>query len=142
MGRKVCDLKWGLFASEAYLKNASPLKHAADLQHHTLIGGTGAMLDLPAFSWLEKQYGHRIQTRCDELTAMSYFAENDHGVALLPADQTRSALRPILFLDHLNESQIWLLTHPDLRKTERIRIVMDALARYFERWQVIPTSAD
>ena len=134
IGKKVCDLKWGLFASQRYLQQSPPLNHEQDLQHHTLIGGTGAMLDLPAFSWLEKQFGDRIQTRCDELTAMSFFAEQGHGVALLPVDQTRAALRPVLFLEHLKESQIWLLTHPDLRKTERIRIVMDALAQHFEGW--------
>lgn len=134
IGRKVCELKWGLFASEEYLKHAQPLLTETDLAQHTLIGGTGAMLDLPAFSWLEKHYGHRITTRCDELTAMSYFAQHHHGVALLPMDQNRAELKLVMTLPQLPTGQIWLLTHPDLRKTVRIRLVMQALTEYFESW--------
>ncbi|NVK38759.1 MAG: LysR family transcriptional regulator [Gammaproteobacteria bacterium] len=132
IGRKVCEFEWGLFASENYLKQTPALTSETDLNQHHLIGGTGAMLDLPAFSWLEKHFGHNIRTRCDELTAMSYFAQQHQGVALLPMDQNRPEIKLVMPLPHLPASQIWLLTHPDLRKTERIRLVMEALTQYFE----------
>ena len=89
------------------------------------------MLNLPAFSWLEKVYTSQIFTRCDELTAMSYFAESGQGVALLPHDQTREGLKCCLELNHIAPSEIWLLTHPDLRHLERIRLVMQCLTEFF-----------
>lgn len=136
IGRNVCTLPWGLFASNRYLKQASPLKTEQDLANHTLIGGAGNMLDLAAFSWLEKHFPNNIKTRCDELTAMSFFAQHHHGVALLPLDQSRRELKKVLDVDSVPASQVWLLTHPDLRKTERIRLVMDALAVHIEQWRL------
>ena len=135
VGKKVCELAWGVFAAKSYLKTAPPLQTQQDLALHRLVGGTGAMLDLPAFAWLEKQFSHRIHTRCDELTAMSYFAEQGHGVAVLPMDQCRVDLQLVFILSEISASQIWLLTHPDLRKVARIRIVMDELAHFFATWQ-------
>lgn len=135
IGRQVCELPWGLFAGEDYLKSAAPLTSGDDLKHHNLIGAAGTLLDLPAFSWLEKHYNQRITTRCDDLTAMSYFAEQNQGVALLPMDQNRAGPKHVLTLSHIPPSQIWLLTHPDLRKTERIRLVMETLTHYFENWR-------
>ena len=91
------------------------------------------MLNLPAFSWLEKHYPKSIVIRCDELTAMSYCAEEGLGIAFLPDDQQRESLLRVAEFSHGKTSDIWILTHPDLRNTKRIRIVVDSLVRYFQQ---------
>ncbi|MCG8610106.1 MAG: LysR substrate-binding domain-containing protein, partial [Pseudomonadales bacterium] len=139
IGRKVASLPWSIYASPTYLDSAPELSSLADLSAHNLIGGSGSMLNLPAFSWLEQHHPERITTRCDELTAMSYFAESGHGIALLPADQQRPGIVKCCKFDPAPASDIWLLTHPDLRKTARIRLVMNCLKQYFEEIGDSPT---
>ncbi len=133
IGKKVCSYPWGFYSNQSYLKKVGAVRELADLSQHKLIGGAGNLLDLPAFSWLEKHYAANITTRCDELTAMSYFAESHHGLALLPADQARKGLKLILPVPDIEPSHVWLLTHPDLRKTERVRLVMEALTHHFKQ---------
>ncbi len=127
VGRAVNSISWGVYSSPAYLqKFAAPTK-IKQLSQHALIGATGAMRKLPAFVWLEKHYGEQIVARCDDLTAMSCFAEAGLALACLPDDQRRPEI--IRLFDYLpgKTSKLWILTHPDLRKVERIKLVMQHL---------------
>ncbi len=131
VGRKLRDISWSVYGSVAYTEH-SPLPLCLDdLADHRLIGGNGNMIDLPAFSWLEKNYSQQIHVRCDDLVAMSYFAEAGQGLAFLPNDQQRSGLRRLFTFDPGELSKLWLLTHPDLRNVERIKLVMRFLAQNF-----------
>ena len=91
------------------------------------------MKHLPFFEWQEKHYDGSIHVRCDDLTAMSYLAEQGHGIALLPDDNHRGGIVRLFSLDDDPSSKIWVLTHPDLRHVERIRLVMQHLGRCFEQ---------
>lgn len=131
IGRKVADIPWGIFASPEYIDRYGVIDNLDALDEHRLIGGTGQMLSLPAFSWLEKHFSTQIVLRADELTVMSYFAETSQGMAFLPLDQVRKGLNTIAEFGPGEKSQIWLLTHPDLRQTERVRLVMRCLTDFF-----------
>ena len=136
VGRKVASIPWGIFAAQTDAQTESfvpvDFQALAELvDHDQLIGATGAMRNLAVFAWLEKHYGHRITTRCDELTAMSYCAQAGQGLALLPFDQKCAELRQVGELGAEFNSDLWILQHPDLRKVERIRLVMEHLAKYF-----------
>jgi len=131
IGRQVCSLQWGIYSSLDYAdKFALPTKQD-DLKHHALIGASGAMQNLPAFIYLEKHFSPQIQTRCDELMVMSSFAQAGQGLALLPNDQARPGIQKLFDFDVGKTSGLWLLTHPDLRNVERIKLVMQHLAEAF-----------
>ena len=131
VGRQLCQIPWGVYGSLSYIEAHGRPETLSDLEHHRLIGGSGAMLNLPGFDWIKTQYANAITMTCDELTAMSYFAEHGHGLAFLPDDQSRDEI--IKLFDYLpgKTSDLWLLTHPDLRKVARIRLVMNCLAEHF-----------
>ncbi|GGB99116.1 LysR family transcriptional regulator [Marinobacterium zhoushanense] len=133
IGRKLVSIPWGIFASPSYLEGRETPFSLDALAEHRLIGGTGQMLNLPAFSWLEQHYPVQIATRCDELTAMSHFAEQGQGLAFLPMDQAREGIVCLGEFLPGKSSDLWLLTHPDLRRTERIRLVMEHLTGYFRQ---------
>ncbi|MBV1787507.1 LysR family transcriptional regulator [Marinobacterium sp. D7] len=139
IGRKLISIPWGIFAAPDYLDGQAPLDSLQNLAAHRLIGGAGLMLNLPAFAWLEQHYPAQIATRCDELTAMSHFAEQGQGLAFLPLDQAREGIVCLAEFPPGKSSELWLLTHPDLRRTERIRLVMEQLTEYF-RGIVFPSS--
>ncbi|MFC3120036.1 LysR family transcriptional regulator [Agaribacter flavus] len=131
VGRKAASIPWALFASECFIGNCSTLPTFETLANYPLIGATGSMLDLSAFTWLEATLNDAIVVRCDELTAMSNYAEAGFGIALLPRDQKRKGLIEIAELSKDTKSDLWILYHPDLKKTERVRIVAEYLFNYF-----------
>lgn len=131
VGKKVTSIPWGIFSAADQSIAACERVSIDELSEYPLIGGAGAMQDLNVFAWLEKHFSAHISTRCDELTAMSYFAQAQQGLAFLPLDQSREGLAQVGDLPPQFNSELWILLHPDLRKVERIRLVYDHLANYF-----------
>ncbi len=62
---------------------------------------------------------------------MSYFAESGQGLAFLPNDQQRPEINKLFTFEPGETSNLWLLTHPDLRYVERIKMVMQHLTKSF-----------
>jgi DNA-binding transcriptional LysR family regulator len=137
VGRMVRHVGWSAYCSERYLEQNGPVNNVHDLANHRLIGATGMMKHLPFFEWLDKHYADMIHVRCDDLTAMSFFAEQGHGIALLPNDHQKEGIVKLFALKEDAASKLWVLTHPDLRYVERIRLVMQHLGRCFEQEPVI-----
>lgn len=135
IGRQVGTLHWSVFGSKKYSDRCGLPSEIEDLANHALIGATGAMRRLPAFTWQDKNYANQIITRCDDLTTMSCFVEEGRGLAILPEDQARPELIKLFHVNDGAPSKLWLLTHPDLRNVERIKLVMQYLTKAFsEEW--------
>ena len=127
VGRKLLSLRWAFFASPNYVaRNANPGKLEA-LANHALIGASGPLRRLPAFRQFEKALRHEPQMRCSTLDAMSAMAVAGLGIALLPDDQQKPGLERLFELRPAVSTTLWLLTHPELRRTERIRLLMQHL---------------
>ncbi len=133
IGRQVSTLKWSVFGSKKYADRFGLPKDIDELINHSIIGATGAMRSLPAFIWLDKHFTYQVITRCDDLTAMSYFVESGQGLAFLPDDQLRPEITRLFGLKDGKPSNLWLLTHPDLRNVERIKLVMRHLTEAFSQ---------
>lgn len=123
VGRKLLDLQWWICASNG--KKHLP-QVEADLNHFPLIGADPLLSRLTAFQWLDAKHGDAIVARSNDLSAMAAMANAGIGLALLPSDQKEKGLRRLFSVDGLN-SELWLLTHPDLRKVTKISVVWDAL---------------
>ena len=65
--------------------------------------------------------------RCNTLNAMSSLAVAGYGIALLPDDQFKPALERLFPIAPEVQSDLWILTHPELRRTERIRLMVNHL---------------
>ena len=137
VGRKVRSIKWSVYASKTYKEKYGCPKNINQLNEHILISATGNMKNLPAYQWLEKKYQEQIKVRCDEITAMASFVVAGCGLAVLPDDQQRPELLKLFTFKPDESSDLWLLTHPDLRHVERIKLVMQYLAESFSNEKVI-----
>lgn len=131
VGRQVRDIKWGVYGNHIYGDKFGFPRSLKELNSHALIGATGNMNSLPAFIWLEKHIPQQVITRCDDLVTMSYFAASGQGLAFLPDDQQRPGITRLFTFPPAKTSKLWLLTHPDLRNVERIKLVMRHLAESF-----------
>jgi len=135
IGRQVSSLNWSVFGSNAYEGRFGLPNNIDELINHSLIGATGDISRLPAFRWLDKSFTDQVITRCDDLTAMAYFVESGQGLAFLPEDQYRPELIRLFGVQESKPSNLWLLTHPDLRHVERIKLVMQYLTKAFsDEW--------
>lgn len=131
IGRQVRSIGWSVYGSQAYQQEHGFPADISELNHHRLIGASSGMHHLPAFVWVERTLADCVAARSDDLVAMAALAQSGHGLALLPDDQQRSELIALFPLPAGTTSNLWLLTHPDLRQVERIRLVMRHLAEAF-----------
>ena len=131
VGRQVSTFGWSVFASTAYKKRFGLPRSIDELNAHKLVSGAGGLRGLPAYAWLEKKLPETIRARCDDLYAMSCFTESGYALSILPDDQARPELLPLFAFPPGQTSNLWLLTHPDLRNVERIRLTMQFLADVF-----------
>ena len=89
------------------------------------------MAQLHAFRWLEKKYSQQIVMRSNSLVTMAAMAEANLGLAILPEDHNSSGIKRLFDCPAAKYSDIWILTHPDLRYVERIRLLMKHLREEF-----------
>lgn len=131
VGRLLRKVKWSVYATNKTKDKMRYPRKLADLNKHRLIGASGMMRNLPAFIWLEKHFSEQIFTRCDDLVAMSHLAEAGHGLAILPDDQQRPEIKKLFTFEPGDASELWILTHADLKHVERIKLVMQHLTNSF-----------
>ncbi len=131
IGRKVCSLPWSLYATKNYLRSKGMPKGLDDLVHHEIIGPDGVLANLKAFQVLEKRLSPSYRLRASNLVAIASLAKAGNGIALLPDDQVSLGMVRLFELKPRVTSDIWLLTHPELRATERVRLLMNYIRESF-----------
>ncbi len=129
VGRRAVAFPWWVCAGDRWLA-ANPAPAAmADLHRCPLIGADDTLARLPAFAWAARHLpADRVAARSDDLDTMAAMAVAGVGLALLPQDQVLPGLVHLFPLDPPAHTELWLLTHPDLRQVPRVRAVMDFLA--------------
>ncbi len=130
VGRKVCDLRWGLYAAQSQVLNDAP-KHWRELVGQPIIAAAGALKNQRAYTWLENNLGQNIALRCDDISTLAQCAQAGVGLAFLPEDLSTDGLRKLVSVDEVGTNSLWLLTHADLRKVEKVRRLMAFLYESF-----------
>ncbi|KAE9630378.1 LysR family transcriptional regulator [Parasedimentitalea maritima] len=132
VGRKLMSIRWGMYGAPSYFERLGKPESSQDLAGHTFIGASGRLTTLEGYTWLERQNDLLSRTHTDDLTTMSSLAAAGHGLALLPDDLSRDDLERCFTLELAGKNSLWILTHPDLRRVERINIVMRFLGEKFK----------
>lgn len=126
VGRCAGRIQTALYASREYLAAAGERA----LGEHQWVGPDDSLAHLRQSAWLaERIADERVVVRSDSLVGMLHCVRQGMGVGLLlcPLAQANADLvqlaPPLTELD----TQIWILTHPDLRRVGRIRALSDFL---------------
>ena len=128
VGRKVADSLWGVYASEAYLRQNGKPSALGDLNTHAIIGFDDMMINHRAAVWLrEVAPSGRIVARVTSILGLVAAAKSGIGIAPLPTalgDAEEELESLIGVVPALTRS--WrLLTHPDLRRAPRVAALFD-----------------
>lgn len=131
VGRRLSNIAWAVFAGSRYLEETRKPRRYEDLRKHDHVAGDDSLAHLEGSRWLREQVPEsQVVFRSNSVAALCAAARAGIGLALLPcfvADPHPDLVRVLGPVDAL-ESELWLLTHGDLRHTARIRAFMDFIA--------------
>jgi DNA-binding transcriptional LysR family regulator len=132
IGRRIGFVQTALYASHDYLARLGP---KMDFSDYTWIGPDDSLSHLDSAKWLRKTIpADRVVMRVDSLVGIANAVSAGVGVALLlcPLGDERSDLvrlsGPFSDLD----TQIWILTHPDLKQMRRVRVFIEHMVENFD----------
>lgn len=137
VGRRVGSIQTAIYASKAYLRRAAKAKlPAGDWRAHPWIAPDESLGHLAQARWLASHIApEQVALSADSLVAMADAVRAGVGLGLLlcllaepdPGLVRLAAPPPEL------DTQVWILTHPDLRKVRRIQALTDHLRDSLEK---------
>lgn len=131
VGRKVMEIPWYVYAGERYLARCPQAPRRETLSEHAFVGPDAALLRLPALRWLSQTMApEQISARANTLDTLAALSIAGLGLALLPADQCKPGLVRLFELEPRFASDLWILTHADLRHVARIKAFSDFLFQW------------
>jgi len=132
VGRRLCAMMTTIYGSTEYLARQTDVA----IENHNWLMPDENLAHLPVTKWLDKKYPTATTTlRCNTLPGLHEAVVQGFGVAALPcflADPDTRLDRILPPPDEL-ASELWLLTHPDLRRTARVKALMDFLAEVLQK---------
>ncbi|MGB5199189.1 MAG: LysR family transcriptional regulator [Sedimenticolaceae bacterium] len=143
VGRRVLDVEWGVFAAPAFLARHGSPTDLGDLSGFDWVVPEASLYHLPAAAWIRQHISdERVVARGSTLNTLSRMAEAGLGLTVLPHDQVKPTLVHVMAFPPGGASGFWLLTHPDLRHTGRIKVLIDFLAEALRAEPRLRTPAD
>lgn len=135
VARRMCDLTLGLYASRGYIEEMGRPETQADLARHRGVAFDEGDVYTGAGAFLEKGLGDaRVVFRANTLGAQRAAIRAGMGIGgqtCFIADRDPELVRVIPETEVRFE--IWLVTHPGLRRSARIRAMYDFLAEQLEQ---------
>jgi len=126
--RALGDMHFGLYARPEWL--------ARPEEEWEFVGYDDSLRDSPQQQWLEQFTGRRNTVlRSNDLGILLEAAVAGVGVVLLPHFIGRCDPRLLPVPQHICPAtrKLWLVMHPDLRRSPRVRTVADAIVEIVER---------
>ena len=131
VGRRLCEVTFGLYASEAYLLRHGRPRSLEDLAQHRIIESVKAVGQLAQARQLRAAAGRAVAGfACNSIVAQFKALQAGLGLLAIPhyMAQGQAKLQQVLPEDFFGSLDLWLLTHRDLRETARMRALLDFLA--------------
>ncbi|WP_210173850.1 LysR family transcriptional regulator [Mesorhizobium sp. Root102] len=128
VGRKIGDSIWAVYASQSYIQHNGRPHRVEDIADHSIVGFDGMLVNHRAAKWFASVAPNaKVAARNNSVLGVLMAVKSGVGVAPLPTtiadmhDDLVQVLPPVREL-----TRGWyLLTHPDLRTTPRIRAFFD-----------------
>ena len=130
--RKGGDMSFGMYAASSYIAKHGMPADRESLHDHHFIAYSDAIAYVDAYRWAN-ELSPRIVLRAHDAVSMLDAVAAGIGIGVLPSflARTREGLRNIDTVGPPRPETIWVVSHPDCREVERIRIVADWLVQQF-----------
>jgi DNA-binding transcriptional LysR family regulator len=124
VGRKIADVPWALYGSQSYIARHGQPERVEDIARHAVIEFDGDIKNHHAAQWLRAVAPQaKIVGRSNSIPGLLIAVKSGVGIAPLPVPLAarETELRRLFDTVPGLFSPIYLLTHPDLRRTPRVR---------------------
>lgn len=129
VGRRLAGIRWGIFAAS---QDAPAHFDPADAKRYQWIGLSDGIGGPKPNRWLAEHPGpERIVYKLNTVLGIAEAAAAGGGFALIPCfiGAATPGLTRIAFPEPEIDAGLWLLTHPDLKNSARVRAFMDYTAQ-------------
>jgi DNA-binding transcriptional LysR family regulator len=140
IGRKIADLAWGFYASHAYAERHGTMSCAEDINRHAVIQFDRELADIQVSKWLRRIVTDAtIAARCSSVSGALLTVKSGVGVALLPSHIGDTEKDLVRLFGPLKDivSGCYLIAHPDLHKTPRVRAFFDFMIEEVEQFRAM-----
>lgn len=144
VGRQVASLAFGIYGTADHPLAQRPSVALADLLAQDWVGYTESRAGMAQARWMAQHVAEeRVALRTDHTPTLVAAVLAGAGLAVMAryVGDPQPGLALLLPLADL-DSGLWLLTHPDLRRSSRIRRVMDALAEHLAGYRALLEGED
>lgn len=128
VGRKLGTIFWGVYGARGYLEGMPPLESIENPGPHRFIAGNELISHLTSSRWLETRISSSsVALRTNGLVATLGAASVGMGLAVLPHFMARRVpeLQCVHTIGPEVTTDLWLLVHPDMRRSARVRAFID-----------------
>ncbi|MFG1358803.1 LysR family transcriptional regulator [Xanthobacter pseudotagetidis] len=129
VGRRIASIAWAVYGRPG---DCTGGLEAQDFRRHDWLGFGDPLNGIKAVKWLRERVGEeKIVYRVNTVLGLAEAVAAGIGLGLLPcmiAERARGLVRVLPPQPEL-EAGLWLLTHPDIKATARVRAFMDHAAR-------------
>ncbi len=136
VGRKACIIKWAIYGSKAYIKQHGMPESPQELGQHRIISTDDTLANIMVIRWLRQFIPNSAIVFCGNSIMTLYVgARQGFGLAPLPCWMGDNDPELTQVLPPIEEvyTQLWLLTHRDLRHTARVRSFIEAITKSIAR---------
>jgi DNA-binding transcriptional LysR family regulator len=129
IARRLAQAGWAVYAKSSYLEAYGKPSARGRMRGHKLIGLDTELRGTVGARWLAKQ-GSRgeVVLRCNSLISQAAAVVAGLGISALPClfgDREPGLVRALPHV--IGAHEVWLVVHPDVKGSARVRVVMDYL---------------
>jgi DNA-binding transcriptional LysR family regulator len=135
VGKKLAPIHIRLYGTNTYFERYGRPTSTIDFHKHHFLIPNESLAGLPANKWLRKYvHDENIVACCDKLTGLYQLARQGLGLTILPhyIGDSDSSMVELMDLPPECSHHVWILTHPDVRFTARIKAFMQFMYRETE----------
>ena len=140
VGKKIAPIYVRLYGARSYVAEYGMPRTLAEFDQHHFLLPNESLAGMPANKWLRGHVAEKnIVACCDKLTGLYHMARQGLGLTIMPhyVAESDSDMVEVMKLPSECNHHLWILTHPDLRYTARVRAFMQFM--YQETQGLLPT---
>jgi DNA-binding transcriptional LysR family regulator len=138
IGRKISEQAWGFYASRTYAARHGTMSCPDDINRHAVILFDRELADIQVSRWLRRIVADaNIAARCNSVSGALLTVKTGVGVAMLPSHIGDAEADLVRLFGPMTDiaSGIYLIAHPDLHKTPRVRAFFDFMIAEIEKFR-------
>lgn len=135
IGRKIAAVQWALYSSRSYIDRHGRIDKPEDLNDHAVVEFDGELKTHAAAKWLKAVAPRaRASALSNSVPGLLMTVKSGAGLAPLPMPLASKETDLVALLSPIHglESNVYLLTHPDLRRMPRVQAFFEFMAAEVE----------